>query len=265
MNAIATSLLQAPPGIAVLTPQPFHILTVHAAGSFEQRVDFDGHRYRRRLTPGVVDFIPADAPARFHDADANSVLALMIPTELLSRAQDELVRVERPPHATFGIADPQLGNLAWTLHGSGAAESVLYRDCIGIEIVRRILLPQACAVAERDTSLGSRRARRVLDFIEDRLDQPLEIKDLAREAGIGTTTFKRAFRHSIGMPVHQYVVRRRSERARLLLLRGNLAPSQVALEVGFSHQTHMARWLRRLFGTLPSDLVQGNRAPTAKG
>jgi AraC-like DNA-binding protein len=44
---------------------------------------------------------------------------------------------------------------------------------------------------------------------------------------------------SLGPLRHHYVVRRRSERARLLLLANDLAPSQIALEAGFSHQTHM--------------------------
>jgi transcriptional regulator GlxA family with amidase domain len=69
-------------------------------------------------------------------------------------------------------------------------------------------------------------------------------------------SFKAAFRLTLNIPAHRYVVRRRSERARLLLLAGKLAPSQIALEAGFSHQTHMARWLRRLYGVAPSDLVR---------
>lgn len=64
---------------------------------------------------------------------------------------------------------------------------------------------------------------------------------------------------ALNTPAHGYVVRRRSERARLLLLAGELAPSQVALEAGFSHQTHMSRWLRRLYGVLPSDLGRRRR------
>ncbi|WP_245474971.1 AraC family transcriptional regulator [Bradyrhizobium sp. Leo121] len=43
-------------------------------------------------------------------------------------------------------------------------------------------------------------------------------------------------------------------RARFLLLQGKLGPSEVALEVGFAHQSHMARWMHRELGCSPGDL-----------
>lgn len=57
------------------------------------------------------------------------------------------------------------------------------------------------------------------------------------------------------MPVHQYVVQRRVERARALLLQGALSASQGALESGFAHQSHMAHCMNRLLGVSPSELV----------
>ncbi|GJJ04423.1 hypothetical protein RugamoR64_49610 [Duganella rhizosphaerae] len=52
--------------------------------------------------------------------------------------------------------------------------------------------------------------------------------------------FSALFRHTLGMPAHQYVVRRRVERAHALLLHSKLSLSQVALDVGFAHQSHLA-------------------------
>jgi AraC family transcriptional regulator len=57
------------------------------------------------------------------------------------------------------------------------------------------------------------------------------------------------------VPLHQYVIRRRVERARLLLAQGDLPISQVAFAAGFTHQSHMARHVRRLLGVAPSDLL----------
>jgi AraC family transcriptional regulator len=57
------------------------------------------------------------------------------------------------------------------------------------------------------------------------------------------------------MTVHRYVVRRRVERARTLLLQGELKASEVALASGFAHQSHMARWMRRELGLTPSELL----------
>jgi AraC family transcriptional regulator len=87
---------------------------------------------------------------------------------------------------------------------------------------------------------------RALDYIEQHLDQDLSIARLAGVAGASASHFKSLFRRSTGLPVHRYIVQRRVERARALLQAGKLPASQAALEAGFAHQSHMARWMRRL-------------------
>ncbi|MCY1008311.1 helix-turn-helix transcriptional regulator [Nannocystis pusilla] len=72
------------------------------------------------------------------------------------------------------------------------------------------------------------------------------------------------FRRSLGLPVHTYVIHRRVDRARALLLRGSMAASQVALEVGFSHQSHMARCMRRVLGVTPTSLTRPGEPKSTK-
>jgi AraC family transcriptional regulator len=77
---------------------------------------------------------------------------------------------------------------------------------------------------------------------------------------LSTAHLKTLFRRSMGLPVHAYVIQRRVERAKLLLLRGELPASQVALEAGFAHQSHMARHMRRLLGVTPAVLIHRSGA-----
>ena len=63
---------------------------------------------------------------------------------------------------------------------------------------------------------------------------------------------KALFRQAMGVPVHQYVVRRRVERAFSLLRTGALPTSQVALACGFAHHSHLARHMRRILGVTPT-------------
>jgi AraC family transcriptional regulator len=97
---------------------------------------------------------------------------------------------------------------------------------------------------------------RLVEFVESHLDQSLTLTELAALAGLSVPHFKVLFRETFGMPVHQYVVQRRVERARALLLQGALSASQVALETGFAHQSHMAHWMNRLLGVTPRELVR---------
>ena len=79
------------------------------------------------------------------------------------------------------------------------------------------------------------------------------LQHLSEVAGVGITQLKSVFHDMTGGPVHRYVVERRVERAAQLLARG-VAISDAAAQAGFSHASHMARWMRRLMHVTPSQL-----------
>jgi AraC family transcriptional regulator len=70
--------------------------------------------------------------------------------------------------------------------------------------------------------------------------------------GLSPYHFARMFRRAVGVPPHQYVLQRRVERAKGLLLAGRLGLSDVALAVGFSDQSHLTRVFRRAVGITPA-------------
>ncbi|MGX7871926.1 helix-turn-helix domain-containing protein [Mesorhizobium sp. ORM6] len=82
----------------------------------------------------------------------------------------------------------------------------------------------------------------------------MTIEVLARVAGASSSHLRHWFKQATGVTVHRFVVRRRVERARMLLAQGRLNAAEVALAAGFSHQSHMARWMRRELGWTPRSL-----------
>jgi AraC-like DNA-binding protein len=93
--------------------------------------------------------------------------------------------------------------------------------------------------------------RRVLEYMDAHFDEQLTLETLARVAGLSLHHFARAFRQSTGEPPHQYLLRRRIERATELLKQPELRLSEIALAVGFSDHSHFARHFRRLVGVTP--------------
>jgi AraC family transcriptional regulator len=92
---------------------------------------------------------------------------------------------------------------------------------------------------------------RVLDYIEEFLDQDLP---LATVAAIGTVSpyhFTRLFRVMTGMSPHQYIIRRRVDRAKLLLTTTDWPLARVAREVGFASGSHLALHFKRVTGISP--------------
>jgi AraC-like DNA-binding protein len=93
---------------------------------------------------------------------------------------------------------------------------------------------------------------RVCEYIDSHLDHDLQLEILASIAGLSTSHFARAFRQAAGEPPHHYVLRRRIDRSREMLVRTDSPLSEIALANGFADQSHFARHFHRWVGIAPS-------------
>ena len=159
-------------------------------------------------------------------------------------------------------ADPVIERLAWLLLKSSdhqTCTSGLYIDGIAIAIVARLL--DACRAGRTSRNgLVKWRLKRVQDFIEAELSEPLSLADLARCAGLSRMHFAAQFRAATGMRPHEYVVRRRIQRAQEMLLTTAEPLVEVALSVGFQPQAHFTTVFRRLLGETPGRWRQVQRS-----
>lgn len=103
-------------------------------------------------------------------------------------------------------------------------------------------------------SMAPFRLRRVLAYIEENLTGDLSLSAMATVSGLSISHWQRLFVRATGMSIHQHIIRRRVERAKSLLADENLPLSEVALMVGFSHQSHLAYHVRRVLGVSPMSL-----------
>jgi AraC family transcriptional regulator len=100
-------------------------------------------------------------------------------------------------------------------------------------------------------SLNRIQLDRVDDYIEANLDSRIELENLAAAGGLSAAWFARRFRDVTGLPPHQYVLRRRIERAKHLLTRTDAPIAQIAFDCGFAHQEHLTRVFKRVTGLTP--------------
>jgi AraC family transcriptional regulator len=92
---------------------------------------------------------------------------------------------------------------------------------------------------------------RVLDYIRANLGRDLTITELAAVANMSPHHFSLRFKDSVGVAPHQWVVRTRVREAERLLRVQSMSVVEVALSLGFSHQSHFTAVFRRLTGTTP--------------
>ena len=104
-----------------------------------------------------------------------------------------------------------------------------------------------------------RALRRVRDHIDDHLAQNISLETLAEVAGLSRCHFARAFKQSVGIAPHAFVMQRRLERAELLLAETDLSLCQVALDSGFSDQSHFSSCFRKQFGVSPRSFRRSRR------
>lgn len=93
--------------------------------------------------------------------------------------------------------------------------------------------------------LSPTQLRLVTDYINDYLDQELSLKELAAITQLSAYHFCRSFKRSTGFTPHQYVIRQRVERAKLLLKDEKMEIREVAIACGFTHQSHLNRQIGR--------------------
>jgi AraC family transcriptional regulator len=169
-------------------------------------------------------------------------------------------RMTIPPQ--LQLRDPMIQHIGWALKAeleTAAPYGRLYADGLGLSLAVHLLRRYA-NVAPRELTRGLTRQQltSVLDYINANLARDLALAELAAVCNLSASHFKTLFKQSTGQPVHKYVVRRRVEYAVELLQHGGLTLSSVALQAGFTDQSHMARCLRKIIGMTPSMVVRSS-------
>ncbi len=101
--------------------------------------------------------------------------------------------------------------------------------------------------------------RRAKELMSASLDAPLLLADVARECCLSVGHFTRAFRQSTGMPPHRWLLHRRIETAKAMLLAGDLPTVQIALACGFADQSSFTRSFARVVGVPPATWARTER------
>lgn len=258
-------LLTDSPGKVEIPALRNTIVAIHVGASVQATCRRSGYTHRGAIVHGDVEIIPAGTPSVWEIRDKDTYLALSLPPEILSTVAEQLDldprRIEIKNR--FQVRDAQLESIGWALKAemdSGYPSGQLYLDSLGLSVAARLV---RCHSSVSSVSvnpgksirrMSGRRLREVLIYIEDNLSQNMSLADIAAVAGLSVSHFKSLFRESVGMPAHQYLIRRRVERAKGLLGEGTMSISQIAFETGFAHQSHLARHMRRVLGVSPKAL-----------
>jgi len=259
-DGVALQLRSDPAGVLEVPELQNVLVAIHVGPSARISCHRGGQSHSGSAVHGDIDIIPAHTAARWEMHDQHdTALLLSLPSSLLNTVAEEYNFDSRRVaiRNRFQIRDAQLENICGALKTemeSNYPSGRLYVDSLAVSVASRLVSAHSSIAQrpdEQNGGLGGRRLKQTLAYIEDHLSEDLSLSRIALVAGISASHFKTLFRESTGVPVHQYVIKRRLEHAKTLLMEGDLSIAEIALATGFSHQSHLARHMRRTSGLSP--------------
>jgi AraC family transcriptional regulator len=160
----------------------------------------------------------------------------------------------------FGKQDLQLHQIAMLLLAeleSGGMMGQLYVESLTQVLAIHLLRHYSTitqTVTSENRSLTHTQLQQAIDYIHTYLDRDLSLAELASVINISPTYFAGLFKQAMGISPHQYVIQQRVEHAKLMLSKTDLAIADIALQVGFSSQSHLTQQFKRLTGITPKQV-----------
>jgi AraC-like DNA-binding protein len=210
----------------------FHQLVLPLTGVIHLEMD----QYAYQVLPGECVVITAATVHHFTaDEKAQFVVAdLMTLPEHLLASEQRVFDVSAPLNAFLGFVQKQLQH---QVHGpiEDAMVAVFYQ----------LLCEQSIA------KVMDPRIRKVQLIISEHLASPLSVNELAEQACLSATQFKKVFKEATGCTVMQYIAHQRMDRAKALLSHTDYPVSIVAEKVGYLDVSAFSRRFSKHFGVCP--------------
>lgn len=259
------SLISDLPGIVEFRGSPQVLVSLHVGSSVVVDCRRGGERHRGTTIHGDLEIIPPNLGGLWELRGKDTALVIGLKLRILQRVVEESGGdpTKLQIRNRFQARDPQIEHIGWALKAemeSGYPSGRLYLEALATGLAARIVRNHSSFAR---VSRGSKSAmpggklKAVLGYIEDNLERDLGLAEIAEVAGVSASHFKVLFRKSLGLPPHQYVIRRRVERAAMQLREGTMPIGQIALANGFCHQSHLAMHMRRVLGASPQELRDG--------
>lgn len=241
-------------------------------GERAARLKYIGENCKFEGTIGPNEFLvtPAGQPVQWHLRDKADALSIRLQPEFVNRiAEEELGmdpdRVELLHNVP--VRDPFISSCGASLLKELRRGNLSDHLLVGYHATN-LAMHLLCRYSARPSMkvdcsgrLSDSQKKAVEEYIRRNLGNPASLKldELARRAGESKFRFHRLFKKSEGMPLHQYVITRRFEWAKQLVLKcRNMDLTEIAHKVGYSELSHMDKIFRERLDMSPTQLRESS-------
>jgi AraC-like DNA-binding protein len=179
-------------------------------------------------------------------------------------ALDDIARQAGAPHIGELAYQPGIGNDDSVVRhlGTSLLEGLRRPDEANQLFVDHMMLALTAHVAQAyggmrriaETNRGGLapwQVKRACEKLESDLGGKFTLEQIAGEFDLSVSHFSRAFRASIGLPPHQWLLRQRVKAAKQLMTVRDLPLSEIAISAGFANQSHFTRVFSSVVGVSP--------------
>lgn len=235
-------------------------IIIHLHGTVKLSGKGIHHFQPQSLQPGEIFIVPHHFPSEWQwTAGWDALHLYLAPTLLATVAADALgvdvIDVKLSP--CLGMTDAFIHQLGLALLAelqAGGLAGPRYVASLTQALALHLLRNHAVfhrGPPTRTVGLAPQALRSVIDYIQNHLTQALTQAEVAAIAHVSPFHFARLFRQATGQSLHQYIITQRIAAAQRLLLAGRLTLAEIALEVGFTNQSHLTRHFKRHYGLPP--------------
>lgn len=240
---------------------PWHIVVLHSGGPATLTWRFDGRSHQAFFSGGEAIINPAGLFVAPRWSSAVELLLMAIQPRVMNCIAREMGAkkpVELMPR--FHFRDALLEQLVQALVTEFEQPELpdrVYADSLAHTLIVHLIKKYSKTRARLQLSrhgLPHRSLSRVVEFIDAHLSDDLSLREIADVTGMSPSHFLSLFKRATGLAPHQYLIGRRIERARTLLIETRLSIADIAVQTGFADQSHLTRMMRRYTGLTPRRL-----------
>ena len=204
-----------------------------------------------------VDLFPSRMPHTGRWRPGTEVVVFQLAPSLFTQVRDELgpgVHIElAPARATRERFIEGLGHIARDEYRDRNVLSDLFLESAGYMMARHLLRRHAVfpIPKTRPYRLTEGELNELRRFIRDQLNRGFSVRELASVIRIGPAVLNQKLRFSIGRSPWRFVQEERIRRATELLKHSRSSIAELAIQLGYTDQSHFTNSFRRATGLTP--------------
>lgn len=232
----------------------------HIPPNLQVKRRLDGRVQYEQVLAQQAIVVPAKVSHQVQWDQTAEFLILTLKPDMLSQVAHDAIppdRVELAPCSPK--PDPLIHQLGLALKEELALNQGRDRlyvesltNCLAVHLLKKYSVkPITSPNLDSTQGLPQSKLNQVIAYIHDHLGQEIKLVDLAMLVGMSACYFAWRFKQSMGISPHQFVVQCRLERSQQLLKQTQQSIAEIALQCGFSSQSHLTRSFRKHFNTTP--------------